>query len=72
MKVIPEGNEEAKWMRCIALISSFVHFGMLIFCLALVGVYPMLFNIAQCFWIYSVYLTLREREMLFYLLLLMG
>ena len=71
-KEIPVGNEEATWMRCIALISSFVHFGMLIFCLALVGVYPMLFNLAQCFFVYSVYLTLREREMAVYLLLLMG
>ena len=59
-------------MRCLALISTIVHFGMLIFCLALVGLYPMLFNLAQCFFVYSVYLTVREKEMVVYLLLLLG
>ena len=71
-KAVPEGHEDARWFRVIALISTFVHFGLLIFCLALVGPYAMLFNLGQCFFVYSVYLTLREREMAVYLLLLIG
>ena len=70
--MIPEGHETATWFRCLALISTFVHFGLLIFCLAFVGAYTMIFNLAQCFFVYSVYLTVRETEMIIYILLLIG
>ena len=45
---------------------------MFIFCLALVGAGAMVFNFLQGLWAYSVYLTLREREAIVYLLLLAG
>ena len=71
-KEIPADHDTAIWFRCLALISTVVHFGLLIFCLAFVGVYPMIFNLLQCFFVYSVYLTVRETEMVVYILLLIG
>ena len=64
----PEGD----WMRCICFLSVLLHNGLFIFCLALVGAGPMILNFLQAMWIYSVYLTLREREMIVYCLLVLG
>ena len=65
-------TSEGEWMRCVSAISVVIHNCLFIFCLAFVGFYPMIFNFVQACWSYSVYLTLREREMAFYLLLLVG
>ena len=63
---------EGEWMRCMSFITCIVHNGMFVLCLALVGFGAMIFNFLQAVWIYSVYLTLREREMIVYLILLLG
>ena len=63
---------EGEWLRCVALISTILHEALFIFCLALVGFGPMIFNFLQGLWTYSIYLTLREREMAFYMILLIG
>ena len=60
------------WMRCVCLIATVLHFVLIVFCLAFCGFGPMIFNFFQCMFVYSVYLTLREREMIGYLLLLVG
>ena len=64
-------TEEGKWMRCICLLSVLLHNGLFIFCLALVGAGPMILNFLQALWSYSVYLTLREREMAVYCFLVL-
>ena len=65
-------NPNGHWLRCVMLIATFLHFGMALFCMALVGFAAMILNILQCVWSYSVYLTLREREMCFYILALLA
>ena len=59
-------------MRTVSLISCILHNLLFIFCLALVGAGPMVFNFLQAAWIYSVFLTMRQREMVVYLLLVLG
>ena len=68
----PSETPEGDWLRCTSLISVFIHNGLFVFCLALVGFYPMIFNLAQACVSYSVYLTLREREIAVYIFLLCG
>ena len=63
---------DGEWMRCVSLITCIIHVGLLVFCLALVGAGAMIMNFLQAAWIYSVYLTMREREMVVYLILLLG
>ena len=63
---------EGFWMRKISLVSCIIHNLLFVFCLALVGAGPMILNFLQAMWTYSVFLTLREREMAVYLLLLAG
>ena len=63
---------EGHWMRCIALISCILHNCLFVFCLALVGAGPMIMNFLQACWVYSVYLTMREREMVIYLILILA
>mgnify|MGYP001347143762 CR=1 FL=1 len=41
-------------------------------CLAIVGFVPMLLNIGNAAWAYSCYLTLRERELGVYFVILIG
>ena len=65
-------NPNGEWLRCINCIATLMHFGMALFCMALVGFPAMILNILQCIWSYSVYLTLREREMCLYLLALLA
>ena len=71
MKEIPEENDEGKWLRCSLLIATIVHAGLTFFCLALVGFWEMLINLIQVSFSYSCYLTMREREIIFYLFLLL-
>lgn len=65
-------NEFGHWLRCVMLIATILHFGMALFCMALVGFTAMILNFLQCMWSYSVFLTLREREMVLYLLALLA
>ena len=60
------------WFRCIALISCILHNLLFIFCLALVGAGPMIINFLQAVWCYSIFLTLREREMIVYMVMILG
>ena len=68
----PTETPEGEWMRCLSLISMIIHQCLFIFCLALVGAGPMVLNFLQACWVYSVYLTMREREMIVYMILLLG
>ena len=52
-------NPNGDWLRCVMLIATLLHFGMALFCMALVGFGAMILNILQAIWAYSVYLTLR-------------
>ena len=63
---------EGDWIRRLCVISTIIHLGLFVFCLALVGFGAMIFNCCQIMMSYSVYLTLREREMALYILLLLG
>ena len=65
-------NPNGDWLRCIMCIATVMHFGMALFCMALVGFPAMILNMLQCLWTYSVYLTLREREMCLYILALLA
>ena len=62
----------ANWLRCVCLIATITHFTLIIFCLAFCGFGPMAFNFFQAAFAYSCYLTLREREMIVYIILLVG
>ena len=65
-------NPHGDWLRCVMGIACFLHFGMALFCMALVGFPAMILNFIQSIWAYSVYLTLRQREMIVYILALLG
>ena len=51
-------------------VACLLHFGLSITALAIIGFMPMIFNFLQCAWAYSCYLTLREREIWTYLVIL--
>ena len=70
MKVLHPENAEAHWLRCNLLIATIVHSGLAFFCLALVGFWPMVINLLQACVVYSCYLTMREREIVVYLILI--
>ena len=65
-------TEEGQWLRCCCAISTVVHFCLFVFCMALVGAPSMLLNLFQSAVIYSCYLTLRERELAVYIVLVCG
>ena len=69
-KEIPEGNDDGEYLRVMLLIAIILHSGLAFFCLAFVGFWPMLINVIQAAFAYSCYLTMREREVVFYLFLL--
>ena len=54
----------------MCLIATLLHFTLVLLSLALIGFKPMVFNLVQVCWVYSCYLTLREREVVVYLLIL--
>ena len=64
-------TKEGEWMRFVSKISTVVHTILVALCLALIGFSPLIFNFLQAMWSYSVYLTLREREMALYIFLLL-
>ena len=56
----------------MCLVATLIHFSLSILSLALIGFGPMIFNLLQTFWIYSCYLTLRERADAFYIVVLLA
>ena len=65
-------NEVSYWLRMMLLVASILHFTLTMLSLALIGFKPMVFNLIQVMWSYSCYLTLREREVVVYLLILVA
>ena len=63
-------NEASRCLRNVLLIATLLHFTLVLLSLALIGFKPMIFNLAQVMICYSCYLTIREREVVFYLLVL--
>ena len=63
-------TEEGVWLRKTLFAASIVHSVLTMGCLAIVGFMPMLFNMLQACWSYSCYLTLREREVWVYMVIL--
>ena len=63
-------TEQGVWLRKTLLITCVVHFCLTLASLAIIGFWPMTLNLLQTCWSYSCYLTLREREVWFYLILL--
>ena len=63
-------TEEGSWLRKTLGIATFVHFGLLVMCLAAVGFWPMLINMFQCMSAYSCYLTLREKQAWIYMFMI--
>ena len=55
----------------MCLTATIIHFILTLLSLALIGFKPMVFNLIQCMWSYSCYLTLRERECVVYLIILL-
>ena len=64
-------TEEGHWLRKMSLFAAIVHAGLTIMGLAMVGFMCMMFNALQLMIVYSVYLTLREREVWIYMFLLL-
>ena len=70
-KEIPDENKPGLWLRCMLLIAVVVHMGLSFFSLAIVGFYPLVINLIQASWSYSCQLTMRERQIVIYLVLLL-
>ena len=60
-------TEEGDWLRGSLSVATFIHFGLMIMCMAAVGFWPMFINLFQCLSAYSCYLTLRERQAWIYM-----
>ena len=63
-------TEEGLWLRKMLALGVFIHSGLALTCLAIVGFTPMMINLLQAAVTYSCYLTLREREVWVYVFLL--
>ena len=63
-------TEEGHWLRRMLFIAAFCHFGLSIWALAIIGFWPMFFNLLQLTSSYSCYLTLRERQIWIYMIIL--
>ena len=59
-------------MRYAMLAVTILHILGFALALAMVGFWPMLYNGILAAWAYSCYLTLREKEILFYFVLLIA
>lgn len=57
-------------MRKMLFLGLILHCALVFLCLAMVGFEPMLINLIQACWIYSCFLTLRERQVILYFALL--
>ena len=62
-------TDEGRRMRYAMAAVTGLHGFMFVLSLCLVGFYPMLYNLLLAAWAYSCYLTLREREIVFYFIL---
>ena len=72
-KRILEGDPpETKRMRYAMLAVTILHCLGFALALAMVGFWPMLYNGILAAWAYSCYLTIREKEILVYFILLIG
>ena len=65
-------TEEGRWLRTCTCIATIIHTLLYLLCLAIVGFLPMILNILNAAWAYSCYLTLRERELAVYFVILIG
>lgn len=63
----PNGRRVHKTMICACTI----HIILFLFSFAVVGFNSMMLNLVMACWTYSIYLTLREKQTIFYLLLLL-
>ena len=63
-------TEEGLWLRKMCMIACVCHFGLSLTGLAIIGFMTMLINFLQTCWAYSCYLTLREREIWTYCVIL--
>ena len=57
----PFHTEEGERMRSAWFATTFIHCVLIIFCLGLVGFWPMFYNIILSAWSYSCQLTLRQK-----------
>ena len=64
-------TEEGVWLRKMCLLATIVHASLSIIGLTLVGFQCMFLNLIECLWVYSCYLTLREREIWAYMVILL-
>ena len=65
-------TKEGEGLRCSLGFATIMHIFLFVACLTLVGFRPMLYNLLQFSWAYSCYLTLREREIVVYFIMLAG
>ena len=65
----PYFTEEGQRMRLAMTATTSIHCILYLVCLVLVGFWPMMYNIILAAWSYSCQLTLREREIIFYFVL---
>ena len=66
----PFYTPEGKAIRGAFKALTIIHVVMFVFCLTMVGFVPMLYNLGLSSWAYSCYLTLREREIIIYFILI--
>ena len=57
-------------MRYAMAAVTALHGFMFVLSICLVGFFPMLYNLILAAWAYSCYLTLREREIIFYFIMI--
>ena len=62
-------TDEGRRMRYAMASVTALHGFMFVLSLCLVGFFPMLYNLLLAAWAYSCYLTLREREIIFYFIM---
>ena len=63
-------TEEGHWLRRMCAVATFVHFGLTVLGLAMIGFGTMIMNFLLSCWAYSCFLTLREREVWLYMIVL--
>ena len=65
-------TEEGVWMRRTMMLTFLAHFSLAVFTLACVGFWEMFTNVIMSCWAYSAYLTMREKAIILYMVLLVG
>ena len=64
-------TRQGRYLRKALLLACALHVGLFFFSFAVVGFSAMIMNLVEAAWSYSCYLTLRERAILFYMVLLL-